>query len=207
MKVILAVPAWDAAKGVFVGDRAASTVEVPSPLWIFGYASLVWRPEPSWEGFETRRGHVHGWSRWFAQRSMDHRGTPDSPGLVCTMLPDATGSTLGTVYLVPDERVDDVLASLDFREKGGYSRDIVPVRLDDGSVVQALVYSATAENPNFVKDFVSTDPAALDAAAAIIASSTGPSGPNDEYLLRLADVCPDDVYLQALKARVVKLKL
>lgn len=124
---------WDEAKGVFIGERALAgdDFEVPSPLWIFGYASLVWRPEAGWEGYVSARGSVFGWSRWFAQRSMDHRGTPENPGLVCTMLPDSSlealgarsiddkepSTTLGTAYLVPDECADDVLASLDFREK------------------------------------------------------------------------------------------
>lgn len=208
---------WDSAKGVFVGERARSStdLEIPQPLWVFGYASLVWRPETGWERFARARGSVQGWSRWFAQRSMDHRGTPEAPGLVCTLLPDnaleAMGArppggppsrTIGAAYLVPDDCTDDVLASLDYREKGGYSREVACVTLEDGSEVRALVYSASIDNPNFVKELVSTEPGALDEAAAIIAASVGPSGANNEYLFRLADAVPDDAYLQALADRV-----
>ncbi|KAJ8603730.1 hypothetical protein CTAYLR_000237 [Chrysophaeum taylorii] len=216
---VMVAPAWDSANGVFVGNKAATgDSELLSPLWIFGYGSLVWRPEPGWEAFRAARGSVDGWSRWFAQRSMDHRGTPQAPGLVCTLLPDCSldtlgargdrdkpSTTLGVAYLIPDDHRDDVLANLDFREKGGYTRAIADVRLEgaeDGASIRALVYSATIDNPNFVPRFVTDDPAALDEAAAIIATTRGPSGPNNEYLYKLADAIPDDPYLKALEARV-----
>ena len=38
--------AWDAERGVFRNDAAvASEQEVPTPLVIFGYGSLVFKPE------------------------------------------------------------------------------------------------------------------------------------------------------------------
>lgn len=204
----LATKMWDESKGVYVGSIAhfKPDFEVPKPLWVFGYASLIWRPEAGWETFVAKRGKVKGWSRWFCQRSMDHRGTPESPGLVCSLLPDAPSDddrppseTVGVAYLVPDDLVDSVLESLDFREKGGYSREVATVTLlEGGEEVRALVYSASVENPNYVDRFVSPNPAALDEAAEIIAKSTGPSGPNAEYLLKLADAVKDDAYLQSL---------
>ena len=42
-------PTWDAARGVFVGDKAASNVAVPDPLWIFGYGSLVYAAAAYWQ--------------------------------------------------------------------------------------------------------------------------------------------------------------
>jgi cation transport regulator ChaC len=76
---------------------------------------------------------IKGWARLFAQRSTDHRGTPEGPGLVATLcevsvlesLPgfDAAAipdETLGRAYVVPDDEAPRVLAELDFREKGGY---------------------------------------------------------------------------------------
>ena len=39
-------------------------------------------------------------------------------------------------YRVPDEKVDAVLADLDFREKGGYTRAVVDIfRSDDGESI------------------------------------------------------------------------
>jgi len=50
----------------------------------------------------------------------------------------------------------------------------------DGEVAAGLVYVATAANPNWL------GPAPLEAIAAQVASAQGPSGPNAEYVLRLA---------------------
>ena len=209
---------WDAKNGIYAGAKAKtpSTFELPSPLWIFGYASLVWKPDPGWELYENKPGVLKGWCRVFAQRSMDHRGTPEAPGLVCTMIPEnvfraenlakeeetPNFATAGTAYLVPETDVTKVLETLDFREKGGYTRQVATVSLHDGSTIQALVYTGTTDNPNFSRDLASTSEAALEKASQIIATSEGPSGQNKEYLFNLAAACPDDPYLQALTTRV-----
>ncbi|CAM9353975.1 unnamed protein product [Ectocarpus fasciculatus] len=200
---------WDAEAGVWVGDRAAGQEgSVPSPLWIFGYGSLCWRPEESFAGFERFNGEVVGWKRLFAQKSMDHRGTPEFPGLVATLVSDADlealgersagdppSRTHGVAYLVPDNKAEEVLAGLDFREKGGYTRATVNVlpaggeggekeaatSFEDTKAVPtpALLYTATTSNPNFHLP-------SIDEAADTIASAVGPSGPNDEYLFSLS---------------------
>ena len=189
-------PRWNAALGVWDGDRAAGADFVPpDPLYIFGYGSLCYKRDelPSDEEFV---GRVRGWRRLFAQSSTDHRGTPDKPGLVATLLSDAQLDELGLraadeppsaccgmCCRVPKDRVADVLDALDFREKGGYSRDVVDVErasADGGAgSVRALVYSATPDNPNFVR------PTSIDAAAATVAAAVGPSGPNPEYVFAL----------------------
>lgn len=199
---------WDAAAGVYKNARAASSCEVPNPLWIFGYGSLVWRPEERWSDYDAKPCTVRGWRRYFAQLSTDHRGVPGAPGLVCTLLEDAPeATTRGVAYRVPDADADAVLDDLDFREKGGYTRKIARVVFDDGEAVDALVYSATRDNPNFVEGLDSDDAAAVDKAARIIATAVGPSGDNAAYLLNLADALEGtDPYLAALKARVVELQ-
>ena len=63
-------------------SRRAPQVKPPSPLWIFGYGSLCWKPEFPHD--EQIVGRITGWTRRFAQRSADHRGTPEAPGLVAT---------------------------------------------------------------------------------------------------------------------------
>mmetsp|Transcript_75499 Transcript_75499/g.151763 ORF Transcript_75499/g.151763 Transcript_75499/m.151763 type:complete len:225 (+) Transcript_75499:123-797(+) len=191
---------WNAEAGVWVGDRAiGGDIAVPKPLVIFGYGSLCWRPDTTLEAFESFPCLIRGWTRLFAQRSTDHRGTPEFPGLVATIcevsalesLPgfDAAStadSTLGRAYVVPDDEATKVLAELDFREKGGYTRRVVEVTCQrSGDTVNALLYSGTVDNPNFWwgDDGCGLD---LDRAAAIVASAVGPSGPNVDYLRNLS---------------------
>jgi len=189
-------PQWDALAGVWVGGRAAgSSFEPPDPLWIFGYGSLCWKTDFPYE--ESRVGSVRGWCRYFAQRSTDHRGTPDSPGLVATLLSDEQLSSLGlprpaggesvtcgVCYLVGSQDAQQVLDSLDVREKGGYTRAVVEFQTHGGGpTLRALLYSATPDNPGFEASAI-TD---LTAAASTIGTACGPSGPNREYLLKLAN--------------------
>jgi len=192
---------WDEHHGTWLGGKAAglADVELPNPLWIFGYGSLCWKPERDFEAFEQRPAKITGWKRLFAQKSMDHRGTVDFPGLVVTIVRDedlaeiqgtggigAYGSstpseTHGTAYLIPQTEAKQLVADLDFREKGGYNRALIDVQFTDGSCqsVVALVYTGEINNPNFYL------PASLDEAAQIIAGAHGPSGPNSEYLFNL----------------------
>ena len=53
-------------------------------LWVFGYASLIWRPE--FESVERRMAVVHGLHRALEMRSRVNRGTPECPGLVFALV-------------------------------------------------------------------------------------------------------------------------
>jgi cation transport regulator ChaC len=84
---------------------------------------------------------------------------------------------------VADEDRRPVLDNLDHRERGGFDRNEVRVEFVDSDrpPIQALVYVANARNRNFLG-------AASDVQiAAQIRNSHGPSGPNLEYALRLAE--------------------
>jgi cation transport regulator ChaC len=123
-------------------------------------------------------GKARGYKRCWAQRSTDHRGTPSFPGVVCTLLEDEEVSeifqsalslssasaasdrkkdsvteptmTEGVIYLIPPDLVSECLDELDFREKGGYARDVIDVVEDEtGETHQALLYRATPDNPGF----------------------------------------------------------
>lgn len=149
-------------------------------IWIFGYGSLVWRP--AFEHSERQPARVEGFVRRFWQGSTDHRGVPGAPGRVVTLLPEPSAWCSGVAYRVEPEHARAVLDRLDFREKGGYQRQRLPLYLQDGRVIpDGLMYRATPENENYL------GPAALEVIAAQIVSSCGPSGQNLEYLLRLGE--------------------
>ncbi|MCA9656503.1 MAG: gamma-glutamylcyclotransferase [Myxococcales bacterium] len=149
-------------------------------LWIFGYGSLVWRPD--FPFVERKPGWIHGWARRFWQASTDHRGVPEDPGRVVTLVPAPEARCWGMTYRVEPEAAPRVLAGLDHREKGGYRRITTQVMLPAGdSLPEVVMYLATEDNPNYA------GPASLDEIAARVRRCRGPSGPNVEYVLRLAE--------------------
>lgn len=146
--------------------------------WIFGYGSLIWRPAFDYE--LRRKAALRGWRRRFWQASPDHRGVPEAPGRVVTLVPETDAVCWGVAFRAPAARFDAIVAELDYRERNGYERTTVELEFEDGAREQALTYIAHAHNPSFV------GPTALADLAAQIARAHGPSGSNREYLERLA---------------------
>lgn len=148
--------------------------------WIFGYGSLVWRP--AFPFVERRAGFVRGWARRFWQASTDHRGVPEDPGRVVTLTAAPGTRCFGMAYRVAPADAPAVLAGLDHREKGGYRRVTIDVHVERGEVLPgALMYLATEDDECYV------GPAPLAEIAARVRRCVGPSGPNVEYVLRLAE--------------------
>ncbi len=81
-------------------------------LWVFGYASLIWRPE--FEVLERHITKVQGWHRALKMWSRVNRGTPECPGLVFALL--SGGSCQGMVFRTPAHQVKQTVEKLWFRE-------------------------------------------------------------------------------------------
>ena len=167
--------------------------------WLFGYGSLIWRPDFAFR--ERRIARVNGWTRRFWQGSHDHRGLPHAPGRVVTLVPDPQQSCEGVAYLIEREVAEQAFAYLDHREKNGYARHAVQLHFDTGDSAHGLVYIATKDNHAYL------GPASLDCMAAQIRASHGPSGSNREYLVRLADalreIGADDAHVFELERMVL----
>jgi glutathione-specific gamma-glutamylcyclotransferase len=86
-----------------------------SDLWVFAYASLIWRPE--FVPAETRPARVHGHSRLLSMWSTLNRGTPEQPGLVFALQPG--GLCDGVVQRLSADRVASELPRLWEREMPG----------------------------------------------------------------------------------------
>lgn len=127
-------------------------------IWVLGYGSLIYKPPPHY----THRipAVIYGFMRRFWQSSVDHRGTPESPGRVVTLVPfqeiqsdrrflndyemyenrgikvdperwDAHDlKTIGVVYYIPADKAAEVKEYLDVREQNGYTLHEVEVHLD-----------------------------------------------------------------------------
>lgn len=148
-------------------------------MWIYAYGSLIFRP--SFTFIERRRAFASGWMRRFWQGSPDHRGVPEAPGRVVTLLPKEGEVCGGCAYRIDPRDADAILAALDAREQAGFERHLLPL-LDapDGEpFAEGITWIAGASNPHFLGPLPERD------IAAVIHERRGPSGPNVEYALRL----------------------
>ena len=64
--------------------------------WIFGYGSLMWRPD--FEYCQCHNAWIDGWGRRFWQGSTDHRGVPGAPGRVATLVREPGAKCWGTAF-------------------------------------------------------------------------------------------------------------
>jgi cation transport protein ChaC len=116
-------------------------------LWVFGYASLIWRPE--FDAAEHRSALVHGWHRALRMRSRINRGTPQQPGLVFALLPG--GCCRGVVYRMRREHADEELQRLWAREMptGVYDPRFLPCQTPQGTV-PALAFTLSRRSESYM---------------------------------------------------------
>ena len=152
-------------------------------MWIFGYGSLIWNPNFSYQ--VCRLARLDNWVRRFWQGSTDHRGVPGCPGRVVTLISELAGDCWGVAYKTDESSSQQVIDTLDYREKGGYHRESVKLKFIDGSTIEGLVYVAGPDNSDYL------GPASEADIVTQILSAQGPSGSNREYLNNLANSLRD----------------
>ncbi|KAL1958918.1 hypothetical protein VTO42DRAFT_3471 [Malbranchea cinnamomea] len=142
--------------------------------------------------------------------SGDHRGTPESPGRVVTVIERSFWKTLadpqsdlepegsivwGAAYHIPASHADEVHAYLEDREIDGYSAHFTPFHpstlshhaestttTTPAEPMTCMVYIGLPTNPQFLRDPAQREP---DAVARVISKSRGLSGANKDYLYLL----------------------
>ena len=147
-------------------------------IWLFGYGSLIWNPDIPYLASSMARlnGHV----RRFWQGSHDHRGTPNKPGRVVTLVPCKQGYCDGIAYLVSQKNANSVFKQLDYREKNGYEKLSINLAFTNNTSQTGITYIAKESNHAFL------GAAPMQSIASQIISCSGPSGENRDYLFQLA---------------------
>ncbi|XP_045779168.1 putative glutathione-specific gamma-glutamylcyclotransferase 2 [Maniola jurtina] len=176
-------------------------------MWVFGYGSLVWKVDFKYECKLV--GYLKGYLRRFYQHSIDHRGVPEKPGRVVTLIPsnDPDSSVWGVAYKINEEDIEQVTTHLDYREKNGYSKKTVTFHPKDPSwqPFELTLYVAMKDNESYA------GAASIGDLAKQVLSCSGPSGSNKEYVYNLAEamrqLAPgvEDEHLFSLEAAVRKL--
>lgn len=177
--------------------------EVDTPMWVFGYGSLLWNP-----GFpvaEAVVGRLSGFHRSFCMRSIHHRGTVEAPGLVLALDARDGAHCTGLALRVEPGAEAATRAALREREliSSAYVEALCPVALTTGQTVTCVTYVIDPEHVQYCD-------LALEEQAQIIATARGGRGPNDAYLINtaqhLADLGLSDPDLDWLAMRVQQLK-
>ncbi|KAJ5210730.1 ChaC-like protein [Penicillium cf. griseofulvum] len=189
-------------------------------LWVFGYGSLIWKPPPHYgtrdydvkvlnDSTKTDITSVYRVilvATCAVFGSTDHRGTPEQPGRVVTVIErtfwetlddplahleselSSTGKVWGAAYHIPASHAEEVHDYLDEREIDGYSAHYTPfhptvsVEGAGSSPIICMVYIGQPTNPQFLRDAAHREPQHV---AQVISAGHGFSGKGSEYLFLL----------------------
>src|SRR5690606_28984651 len=158
-------------------DASLSRWNGRDDLWVYGYGSLIWRPEFNFS--ENRPALLHGYHRSLCLWSRVNRGTPERPGLVFGL--DAGGSCRGMVYRIPAAEVPHTLTALWKREmpSGAYIPKWLSCSTQPGEV-QALAFVMDRSKDAYVSGLTH------EQLVAIVRAAHGTYGSSTEYVLETA---------------------
>ncbi len=143
-------------------------------LWVFGYGSLMWRPD--FEFTEKHIAHVQNFHRSLCILSHVHRGTVDKPGLVLGL--DRGGSCTGIAFRVSAHLRDKTISYLRAREQATnvYIETWLPIQINGKSDVSALTYIVDTSHHQYCG--ILSDQEKL----SLIRNGHGISGANPDYV-------------------------
>ncbi len=168
-------------------------------LWIFGYGSLIWKPE--FDFIEQRAASLNGYHRSLCLWSRINRGTPETPGLVFGL--EQTGRCQGMVFKIPAKNVEQTFDAVWKREMGtgAYLPSWLACDTSAGGV-SAMAFVIDRNGPAYVKQPPEDD------LVEIICRAHGTYGSCFDYVtqtavsLRAAGIC--DEQLAALTERLMR---
>ena len=144
-------------------------------LWLFGYGSLMWKPD--FEYGERHVARVRGYHRSFCLWQRRYRGNRLNPNLMLAL--DAGGSCYGLAYRVMAPNVDAKISTTWRRELvgNGYRPRWVTAQTQHG-LVTAVTFVANRANAERY-----TGRLPDEVVARYIAQACGEHGSGAEYLL------------------------
>lgn len=119
-------------------------------VWIFGYGSLIWRPE--FEFAESRLARLDHHHRALCLWSRINRGTPELPGLVFGLERGGEGCG-GMVFRIPAPLVRDTFSTVWVREMstGAYHPEWLDCETEQGSVL-ALTFVINQQASSYIPE-------------------------------------------------------
>ena len=147
-------------------------------VWVYGYGSLIWRPE--FDFVEKRFATLHGHHRALCLWSRVNRGTPEKPGLVFGL--DRGGSCRGVAYRLPAQTILATFEKLWAREMstGAYVPKWLRCSTPHGDI-STLCFIVDRVAVSYVPKLE------IDQTLEIIAHAHGRYGPCTEYVLQTHD--------------------
>ncbi len=166
-------------------------------VWVFGYGSLIWKPE--FDFIEQRPATLPGHHRALCLWSRINRGTPELPGLVFGL--ETGGECHGMAFRLAANTVAPIFETLWRREMatGAYHPSWIDCQTKDGTV-KALAFVIDQAGPAYVSE------PPEDALIEIVLRASGIYGSCLEYVTQTADALEavgiHDVRLTALVTRL-----
>jgi len=146
-------------------------------VWVFGYGSLVWRPE--FDFLERRPARINGYHRALCLWSRVNRGTPERPGLVFGL--DVGGSCRGMAYRIAAVDVPGILRDLWKREmpSGAYIPRWLNCQTRQGAV-RSLVFTMDRSKDAYVRGL------SQEQLVSVVRHAHGSYGSCAEYVVETA---------------------
>lgn len=148
------------------------------PFWLFGYGSLIWRPETAFT--DKRVALARGWHRRFCLGpDLRYRGNPENPGVMMAL--DRGGQCRGMIYALPEDGLEDELHKLIRREQSTVPSPFpwrwITVETADGPY-PALTFAMDRKSQRYVRDLNE------EQLADVLARACGYRGSMAEYLFQ-----------------------